>query len=57
MRCSIVILNFFLFLSGNLFSQTTITGVVTDATNAPVAFAAVYLSKTTIGNTTNNGGA
>ena len=44
------------FLSGNLLAQTTITGKVTDAANAPVPFAAVYLSKTTIGNMTNNEG-
>ncbi len=43
-------------LSWNLFAQTTISGIVTDASNLPVPFASVYLSKTTIGSTTNNEG-
>ncbi len=46
-----------LLLVFNLQAQTVINGIVTDNTNQTIPFAAVYLSKTTIGTTTNKEGA
>jgi|GEM_PF-1993331 len=56
MRTTAILLFFLLVFSSNLLAQTILSGVVTDGSNAPVPFAAVYLSKTTIGTTTNNEG-
>lgn len=54
--CFILAISFLIFFVCNLKAQTTITGVVTDSLNAPIPFASVYLSRTTVGTTTNNKG-
>ena len=56
MRLSIPSIILLLLLNFNLKAQTTITGVVTDSLNKPIPFASVYLSKTTIGTSTDNKG-
>ncbi len=57
MRTYTLFLFLLLFPGTNLFAQTIMQGVVTDASNVPVPFASVYLSKTTIGTMTNKDGA
>ena len=57
MKFNFFLLSLFLFCTHNLHAQTVVTGLVTDSLNAPVPFASVYLSKTTIGNMTDKNGA
>ncbi|MCE1199753.1 MAG: carboxypeptidase-like regulatory domain-containing protein, partial [Marinilabiliales bacterium] len=57
MQKFLLMMAFSLFLGSALKSQTVISGVVTDSLKAPIPFAAVFLSKTTIGTTTNANGA
>lgn len=57
MKFRLILLMLFLFLGGNLAAQTILTGVVTDSKNAPIPYASVYLSKTTVGVLTNDNGA
>jgi hypothetical protein len=56
MRINYFIIAAILFLSFNLNAQTIITGYVTDSLNKPIPSASVYLSKTTIGTSTDSDG-
>ncbi len=51
-----VLLAFLFLVSGNLIGQTVVNGVVKDDSNQAIPYAAVYLSKTTIGTMTNKEG-
>ena len=53
MKIYLLITAWCLFLSGNLIARTTITGIVTDSLNAPIPYASVYFSGTTVGTLTN----
>jgi hypothetical protein len=56
-RISFLITFLAIFLFGNSSAQTIVKGIVMDASNETIPFAAVYLSKTTIGTMTNKDGA
>jgi hypothetical protein len=57
MKLTLLAVLFFL-LSFNAFSQQiTVSGKITDQTNAPVPFASVYIKNTTIGTSANSDGA
>lgn len=56
MRNTIIYIVLFVLLGYNIHAQTKITGVVNDTTNTPILNAAVYISKTTLGTTTNQNG-
>lgn len=49
MKNSLIYIIVFLLIAFGSNAQTVISGVVTDPSNAPVPFASVYLSKTTVG--------
>jgi hypothetical protein len=57
MRLPVLFAVLIIILSCELCAQTVIKGVVTDASNQSIPYAAVYLSKTTIGTMTNKEGA
>jgi hypothetical protein len=57
MKNRIIIIVLFVLVGFNLSAQTIITGVVSDSLNTPVPNAAVYISKSTIGTTTDQKGA
>jgi len=57
MRRSVLFATLLIVATFNLSAQTVIRGIVTDMASEPIPFAAVYLSKTTIGTMTNKDGA
>jgi hypothetical protein len=57
MKFPVLITLLLLYFVNNLFGQTVVKGIVTDDANQTIPFAAVYLSKTTIGTMTNKDGA
>lgn len=56
MKFKIVFISLFILLACKLSGQTTVTGVVSDSLNNPIASASVYLSKTTVGTLTDSKG-
>ena len=56
MRLLILSIGLLILFASVMQAQTTITGVVTDSLNVPVASASVYLSKTTLGTLTDRNG-
>jgi hypothetical protein len=55
-KLSVLLAFLFLVFSGKLIGQTVVKGVVKDDSNQTIPYAAVYLSKTTIGTMTNKEG-
>jgi len=49
MKNSLISIFIFFFIAFSANAQTVISGAVTDLSNAPIPFASVYLSKTTVG--------
>src|SRR5674476_242978 len=56
MKNSLISIIIFLLIGISSSAQTLISGVVFDAANAPIPFASVYLSKTTVGVMANDQG-
>ncbi len=56
MRLQILSIGLLILFGLRIQAQTTITGVVSDSLNVPVASASVYLSKTTLGTLTDRNG-